>query len=323
MSVGNREGIVYVEAENEMVLSPAVMGFWERGEDLRPDGQDERSTAQRYGDDLDAAIGWARQRSPRIALRMESGTYSVRTRRIGGLAVSLRAPVCRSYRHYSAGTSGSQTARTRPSNGPTARAMRRQSARPDSAVSSGWWPRSTPGRVSRPTATACGGRSSARSRCVPGGWSCRNPLQRWARTTPFRGAGNERRSCWVCGWLDLRVLLGGRGATCRYRYPLVGLALGQPHPTGQRTRWLGEREAARTQLPDRERSRARPGWPRRLELVAEAWGSQAPPRSNSLPRRPSRQGEAGALLRTVLIEEVDRHGGTRLLGCNDHTEICR
>ena len=104
MSVVNREGIVYVEAENELVLSPAVMGFWERGEDLRPDGQDERSTAQRYGDDLDAAIGWARQRSPRIALRMESGTYSVRTRRIGGLAVSLRAPVCRSYRHYSAGT---------------------------------------------------------------------------------------------------------------------------------------------------------------------------------------------------------------------------
>ena len=300
------------------------MGSLGAGRRSRPDGHDDRSTAQTYGDAASTHVRVGSTAIAEIALRTEfrhllgSDAADWRARgepsRSGLSALFATTPL--------APMVPRQPHETR-SIGTTARAMRRPAARPDSAVSSGWWPRSTPGRVSRPTATACGGRSSARADAFPADGRAGIRFSAGRGRRRFVGPGTSANRVGVCGWLDLRVLLGGRGATCRYRYPHMGLALGQPHPTGQRQGGWVRQAVEDAAYPMRERSRARPGWPRRLELVAEAWGSQAPPRSNSLPRRPSRQGEAGALLRTVLIEEVDRHGGTRLLGRNDHTEICR
>jgi hypothetical protein len=98
-----REGIAYVEAENVALIRPTVSGWWERGEDLRPDGPDDFTVTYQQWDDLDEGILWARQRSPRVSLRVEIASYPSRVRRVGELAVWLHAPVVGSYRFYSAG----------------------------------------------------------------------------------------------------------------------------------------------------------------------------------------------------------------------------
>lgn len=81
MSVVGLEGIAYVEAVNTVLVRPSFSGWWERGEDLRPDGPDDFTVTYQQWDDLDEATEWASRRSAQVSLRVETFSYSFRVRR--------------------------------------------------------------------------------------------------------------------------------------------------------------------------------------------------------------------------------------------------
>lgn len=103
MSVVGREGIAYVEAVNTVLVRPSFSGWWERGEDLRPDGPDDFTVTYQQWDDLDEGTEWASRRSAQVSLRVDTFSYPFRARRVGDLVVYLRAPVVSSSRFFSVG----------------------------------------------------------------------------------------------------------------------------------------------------------------------------------------------------------------------------